>query len=92
MDITNWTFKLGDKVKKISGSEWSGRVVGFYNTDQTKEGYCIESDKHKNTVQLYPLKALTLIEDDFNLEKYTDSKKATPRVHNGGDVCIACEG
>lgn len=57
-----FTYKMGDKLKKKSGSEWSGKVVGWYSTEQTPEGYCIESDCHKNTVQLYPLQALIPLE------------------------------
>lgn len=58
---SSWTFQYGDVVKKKSGSEWSGTVVGFYSTEQTPEGYAVESDKHKNTVQIYPLAALELV-------------------------------
>jgi len=52
-------FELGQIVKKKSGSEWIGYVVGFYCTEQTPEGYAVESLHHKNTVQIYPLQALT---------------------------------
>ena len=53
-----FSFDYGTKLRKKSGSEWSGQVVGFYSTEQTPEGYAIESDKHKNTVQIYPVAAL----------------------------------
>lgn len=62
MDTSHFTFKLGDQVRKTRGSEWFGTVVGFYTTEQTPEGYCIESGAHKNTVQLYPLAALERVE------------------------------
>jgi dihydrofolate reductase (trimethoprim resistance protein) len=52
------TFKTGDLVRKKSGSEWEGRVVGWYSTDLTPEGYAVESMIHKGSVQIYPAKAL----------------------------------
>lgn len=51
-------FKIGDYVWKISGSEWSGYVVGTYSTELTPEGYCVESKAHKGSVQIYPASAL----------------------------------
>lgn len=60
MDTIGWAFKLGDRVQKISGSEWDGRVAGFYSTVLTPRGYCIESAFHRNSVQNYPEKALEL--------------------------------
>lgn len=56
------TFKLGDRVRKKSGSQWKGRVVGFYSTELTPEGYAIESDTEKGSVQIYPAKALENVE------------------------------
>lgn len=53
-------FKLGDKVRKVSGSEWRGVVVGTYSTTLTPEGYAVESDAHPGSVQIYPAKALEL--------------------------------
>jgi len=55
-------FRMGDRVKKTSGSEWVGRVVGTYSTEQTKEGYAVESSAHRNSVQIYPAKALEAVE------------------------------
>jgi len=52
---------LGTRVRKISGSEWQGRVVGFYSTDLTPEGYVVESEFHKHSAQLYPEKALEIV-------------------------------
>lgn len=54
-------FKLGDHVKKIKGSQWSGLVVGTYSTALTPEGYAVESSTEKGSVQIYPAAALELI-------------------------------
>jgi hypothetical protein len=32
---THKTFGIGDKVRKVRGSQWRGRVVGWYSTDLT---------------------------------------------------------
>jgi len=55
-------FRMGDLVKKSSGSEWVGRVVGWYSTNQTPEGYAVESEAHAGSVQIYPAKALEAVE------------------------------
>jgi hypothetical protein len=55
-------FRMGDRVKKSSGSEWVGRVVGWYSTEQTKEGYAVESEAHAGSVQIYPVTALESVE------------------------------
>lgn len=55
-------FRMGDLVKKSTGSEWEGRVVGWYSTEQTKEGYAVESSAHRNSVQIYPVTALEEVE------------------------------
>ncbi|MBX6715034.1 DfrB family trimethoprim-resistant dihydrofolate reductase [Pseudomonas aeruginosa] len=55
-------FRMGDIVKKSTGSEWEGRVVGWYSTEQTPEGYAVESSAHRNSVQIYPAKALEAVE------------------------------
>ena len=49
---------LGDRVEKISGSSWRGRVVGFYSTDLTPNGVAVESENEPGSVQIYPAKAL----------------------------------
>jgi dihydrofolate reductase (trimethoprim resistance protein) len=54
-------FNIGDLVQKIKGSYWSGHIVGTYSTEQTPEGYAVESDKHPGSVQIYPAAALELI-------------------------------
>lgn len=51
-------FKIGDRVRKTSGSNWEGVVVGTYSTTLTPEGYAVESDTEKGSVQIYPAKAL----------------------------------
>lgn len=55
-------FRMGDLVKKSTGSEWEGRVVGWYSTEQTPEGYAVESSAHRNSVQIYPVTALEAVE------------------------------
>lgn len=52
------TFKLGDLVTKKSGSRWTGKVVGFYSTELTPEGYAVESLTEVGSVQIYPVHAL----------------------------------
>lgn len=51
-------FVIGDHVWKVKGSQWQGKVVGTYSTELTPEGFCVESDFHKGSVQLYPASAL----------------------------------
>lgn len=55
-------FQLGDRVRKTKGSQWKGRVVGTYSTSLTPEGYAVESDTEKGSVQIYPVGALELVE------------------------------
>jgi hypothetical protein len=57
------SFKQGDPVRKKSGAQWAGRVVGFYSTVLTPVGYCVESKCHPGSVQIYPAKALELDDD-----------------------------
>lgn len=52
------TFQIGDLVHKWKGSWWEGRVVGFYRTEDTPEGYCVQLDKPHGPVQIYPAEAL----------------------------------
>lgn len=56
--MTTPKFRLGDLVRKRSGSEWKGRIVGTYSTSLTPEGYAVESDAHPGSVQIYPAAAL----------------------------------
>lgn len=57
-------FKHGDLVRKIKGIQWNGRVVGTYSTELTPEGYAVESDTEKGSVQIYPAAALELAGGD----------------------------
>lgn len=52
------TFGLGDRVRKESGAAWQCRVVGWYSTSLTREGYAVESESHPGSVQIYPVAAL----------------------------------
>lgn len=52
------TFRLGQKVRKKSGSAWHGTVVGGYRTALTPEGYAVESAYEPGSVQIYPVTAL----------------------------------
>lgn len=54
-------FSLGDSVRKIKGSSWSGKVVGTYSTSLTPEGYAVESSTETGSVQIYPAAALEAI-------------------------------
>ena len=60
-------FKIDDRVRKIKGSEWQGKVVGTYSTGLTPEGYCVESEVHKGSVQIYPASALELVAKQLEL-------------------------
>ena len=64
LNTEEWKYKLGDRLTKISGSNWQGLVVGFYSTDLTPIGYAIESEKEKGSVQIYPERALKEVEND----------------------------
>lgn len=55
------TFARGDVVRKKSGSQWEGTVVGEYSTALTPEGYAVESYAHPGSVQIYPVSALELV-------------------------------
>lgn len=54
----------GTRVRKIKGSSWQGRIVGYYRTNLTPEGYAVESEREPGSVQIYPRNALELTEDD----------------------------
>ena len=51
-------FRLGDRVSKVRGSQWTGVVVGTYATTLTPEGYAVESETERGSVQIYPAAAL----------------------------------
>ncbi len=38
-------------------------MPGWYSTEQTPEGYAVESSAHRNSVQIYPAKALEAVDD-----------------------------
>jgi hypothetical protein len=67
-------FNLGDTVRKVSGSQWKGTVVGTYSTELTPEGYAVESSTEKGSVQIYPAKALELVASavDEAMQRLTD--------------------
>jgi dihydrofolate reductase (trimethoprim resistance protein) len=54
----NWKWGYGTRLRKKAGSSWQGRVVGFYQTHLTPEGYAIESEREPGSVQIYPAAAL----------------------------------
>lgn len=45
-------------MRKKKGSSWQGRVCGFYSTELTPLGLCIESEREPGSVQIYPISAL----------------------------------
>jgi dihydrofolate reductase (trimethoprim resistance protein) len=55
-------WRMGTRVRKINGSRWQGRVVGYYSTELTPVGYCVESETETGSVQIYPAAALEGIE------------------------------
>lgn len=57
-DAPTKRFFIGSLVKKKKGSQWHGRVCGFYETSLTPIGYCVESVYEKGSVQIYPQDAL----------------------------------
>jgi hypothetical protein len=60
-DDTHGQFRLGARVRKIKGASWQGRVVGFYSTKLTPEGYAVESEREPGSVQIYPAAALEAV-------------------------------
>lgn len=58
-----WRFDWGDRVRKITGSSWHGRVVGFYTSTLTMQGYAVESEREPGSVQIYPVNALEPTDD-----------------------------
>lgn len=53
---------LGSRVRKRSGSSWSGKIVGYYSTALTPEGIAVESENEPGSVQIYPTKAMEMVE------------------------------
>jgi len=60
---SDWEWLPGTRVRKKSGSSWQGRVVGYYSTKLTPEGYAVESEREPGSVQIYPRAALELVEN-----------------------------
>lgn len=54
-------WRMGTRVTKISGSSWTGHVVGYYRTKLTPAGYCVESENEPGSVQIYPASALAAL-------------------------------
>ncbi len=53
-----WKFALNQRVRKVKGSSWQGRIVGVYSTELTPVGYAVESEREPGSVQIYPEAAL----------------------------------
>jgi len=51
-------WSIGHFVRKRKGSQWHGRIVGFYRTSLTPRGYAVESYWEAGSVQIYPEAAL----------------------------------
>ena len=62
-------FKRGDIVRKRSGSQWQGTIVGEYSSSITEEGYAVESATHRGSVQIYPASALEFVEMAFDEDR-----------------------
>lgn len=82
------TFQLGDHVRKTKGTQWEGRVVGTYSTTLTPEGYAVESDTEKGSVQIYPVGALELVGEDAESDVaglVEALESSTHRLHEQAD-------
>ena len=51
-------WSVGEVVTKTKGSQWTGKIVGYYSTSLTANGYAVESLTEKGSVQIYPEAAL----------------------------------
>ena len=58
-----WKFSMNQRVRKTKGSSWQGRIVGWYSTNLTPRGYCVESENEWGSVQIYPEGALELVKE-----------------------------
>lgn len=63
LPLSGWKYKLGDHLRKKKGGRWTGKVVGFYSTELTPEGYAIESNTEVGSVQIYPESALEPVQE-----------------------------
>lgn len=59
VEAGDWS--LGDRVEKKYGSNWRGKIVGFYSTKLTPVGYAVESENEPGSVQIYPKEALAAL-------------------------------
>jgi hypothetical protein len=55
--VDDWRFAVGDHVRKVKGSSWQGRLIGFYSAQLTPIGYAVEASE-RGSVQIYPEAAL----------------------------------
>lgn len=62
VDAPDAKFHIGAHVRKVKGSQWTGKIVGTYSTALTPEGYAVESSTEHGSVQIYPAAALELVE------------------------------
>jgi hypothetical protein len=56
-------FRISNRVRKIpreGAGDWQGIIVGAYLTSNGI-GYAVRSEREKNSVQIYPEKALELL-------------------------------
>ena len=60
------TWEIGTRLRKKSGSSWQGKVVGYYSTEITDVGYCVESEREPGSVQIYPASALEPVERNID--------------------------
>lgn len=67
--VFNGKFKPGDLVRKVKGSKWQGKIVGWYSTDLTKVGWAVESSTETGSVQIYPESALELVAAKADVSK-----------------------
>ncbi len=84
--IDGWRFELNQRVRKRKGSQWQGRVVGFYMTHLTTRGYAIESETHFGSVQIYPEAALEPVAAAALKEGGIVAVSAT--VHPTATICV----
>lgn len=81
--------ELGAFVEKVSGSSWRGKVVGFYSTDLTPEGYAVESSTEKGSVQIYPRKALRLATPDRSDDALAEEKHRLRHMLIRSTLCLS---
>lgn len=56
---SHFKYQRGDTVRKRGNKgQWHGRIVGWYSTEVTPEGYAVESLYERSSVQIYPASAL----------------------------------